>query len=295
MKIAALALVLVLGCSRHDHTRPPDPPPVQTIHVDTPAVETIRVDTPPGVSDLTLDDRGTLWAIPERDPFLVEIALPSGAVVRHPLDGVPPGVDTESLTWLGPGRFAIGTEGEAAATASILSVEARGDRFAVTSERALTEDELGVHLTVNQGAEGLCGRGDDLLVAIETVGKLQDGSRWAPLVHLHAGQVVATSRLHLTSATGKASAITCTFAADGSADAYVIERHYEVSRLLHVRVPASAGEITPTIAIDLDAIFHGAYNLEGVVRLADGRFVLVNDNQGHKVEGPTELFVLRPP
>jgi len=259
---------------------------------DSSKVDTIVLDSPPGVSDLSLDDKGTLWAIPERDRFLLEIAFPSGKVTRHPLDGVPAGLDTESLTWLAPGRFALGTEGEDDPTASILSVEARGDRFAVTAERPLVESELGVKLTVNHGAEGICGRGDDLLVAIETVGKLPDGTRWAPILHLHAGQVVATSKLRLTSTTGKPSAITCTFAADGSADAYLIERHYGVHRLLHFQVPAAAREITPEIVIDLDPIFHGAFNMEGVVHLPDGRFVLVNDNQGHKAEGPTELFVL---
>ena len=36
-------------------------------------------------------------------------------------------------------------------------------------------------------------------------------------------------------------------------------------------------------------------NLEGIVQLADGRWVLVNDNQGTNVEGPTKLFVFPTP
>ena len=276
----AVALALVLGCSHHGE------------RADTSKFDAIPLASPPGVSDLSLDDRGVLWAIPERDRVLLEITFPAGTVTQHPLDGVPAGLDTESVTWLGPGRFALGTEGEDAATASILYVESRGDRMVVTSERPLTSEEIGTPLTVNHGAEGLCGKGDDLIVGIEAVGKLPDGTRWAPLVRLHGRDLVSVSKLRLTSATGKLSAITCTLAPDGSADAYAIERHYAVHRLLHFQIPAAPAEITPSVVVDLDAIFHGTVNLEGVVRLPDGRFVLVNDNQGHTAEGPTDLFVL---
>lgn len=275
-----LVLVAVLAACGHPAQAP-----------DRSKFDELVLDSPPGVSDLTLDDRGTLWAIPERDRFVLEIALPAGTVTRHPLDGVPPGLDTESLTWLGPGHFAIGTEGEHAATASVLYAEARGDRVVVTSERPITDAEAGVQLAVNHGAEGLCGRGDDLLVGIEEVGH-EGSARWAPIIHLHGG-VAQTSRLRLTSSTGKVSALSCTFAADGSAEAYAIERHYGVSRLLHFRVAAKPGEIVPEVVVDLDAIFHGAYNLEGLARLPDGRFVLVNDNQSRTIEGPTALFFLR--
>jgi hypothetical protein len=131
-----------------------------------------------------------------------------------------------------------------------------------------------------------------VVVGIESTAKLPDGARWAPIVHLRGDVVVATSKLRLTSDTGKLSALTCALAPDGSGEAYAIERHYGVHRILHFHVPATAGEIVPDVVVDLDAIFHGAFNMEGLVRLPDGRFVLVNDNQGHKAEGPTELFVL---
>ncbi|HEY1557789.1 MAG TPA: esterase-like activity of phytase family protein [Kofleriaceae bacterium] len=271
-------VVALAACSK-------PPPP------DTSRFEAVPIDTPPGVSDLSLDDRGMLWAIPERDHFVLEIALPGGAVTRHPLDGVPAGVDTESLTWLGAGRFAIGTEGQDVATASVLYAEQRGDRVTVTRELPLHLEGV-VAITPNHGAEGLCGRGDDLLVGIESTGKLADGTRFAPLVHLH-GKDTTIARLRLTTATGKVSALACTFAADGSADVYAIERHYGVSRILHFGLPAQPADITPTVVVDLDAIFHGAFNLEGIARLPDGRFVLVNDNQGRTIVGPTELFFLR--
>jgi hypothetical protein len=257
-------------------------------------VQEIPLDSPPGVSDLALDDRGTLWAIPERDRVLLEITWPDVTVVRHPLDGVPPGLDTESLTWLAPGRFAIGTEGQDTASASVLSVEQRGERYAVTGERVLTDAELGLQLSKNHGAEAICGRGDDVVVGIESVARLPGGGRWAPIVRLHAGAFVSLTRLHLTTETGKLSAMTCTLAADGSGHAYAIERHYGVHRILELALPAAGGDVVPTLVRDLDPLFHGAYNLEGLVRLPDGRFVLVNDNQSATVDGPTELFVLAP-
>ncbi|HUJ62891.1 MAG TPA: esterase-like activity of phytase family protein [Kofleriaceae bacterium] len=280
MRLALVCLLIACG-----HAPPPD----------RAAYDEIVLDSPPGVSDLARDDRGKLWAIPERDRVVLEVSFPDGAIVRHPLDGAPEHVDTESMAWLGAGKFAIGTEGQDAPTASILWAEARGDRIVVTSERPITDEELGLHMKVNHGAEGMCGRGDDLLVGIEETGRLAGGQRWAPIVRLHAGTLVGTSRLLLTSATGKISALACTFGADGRADVYAIERHYEVSRIIHFSVAPIAGEITPEIVMDLDPLFHGAFNMEGIVRLPDGRFVLVNDNQGHKAEGPTALFVLHPP
>jgi len=246
----------------------------------------VELKSPPGVSDLSIDDRGTLWAIPERDRFVLEIERPNNHVTAHPLDGVSDGLDTEAIAWLAPGRFALGTEGQHEPTASVLFAELRADsHVVVTGARALTDEELGVSLVANKGVEGMCGRGDDLLVAIETVGELADGTRWAPLARLHGTQLVSVAKLRLTSRTGKISALWC----DGD-DVWAIERHYSVARLLHFR--AGAGELTPKVALDLDPLTHGAINPEGLARLPDGRFVLINDNQGATIDGPTELLVL---
>jgi SdiA-regulated protein len=271
--VRVLVLGLVLGCSKH-HDAP-----------DTSRFDAVDLASPPGVSDLAMDPRGLLWAIPERDRVLLEISPDTYRISAHPLDGVPDGLDTESVTWVGPGRFAIGTEGEDVASASVLFVEVLGNRYMVTSERPITNAEVGLEMTPNHGAEGICGKGDDLWVAIESRGTLPNGDKWAPLVHLHDGKV-ETSRLHLTTQTGKLSALWC----NGS-DAYAIERHYGVHRILHFML--GPGELVPAVAVDLDSIFHGAYNLEGLVRLPSGKFVLVNDNQGHTAEGPTRLFFLR--
>ena len=251
--------------------------------------DVIQIDSPPGVSDLSIDDRGVLWAIPERDREILEITLPAGTVIHHPLDGVPPGLDTEAIAWLGDGKLALGTEGGHEPTASILFVERNGDRYAVTSSRPLTSQELGVELTVNHGAEAVCGRAGDLLIGIESVGKLPDGTRWAPLARLQ-GDRLTVSKLHLTTSTGKISALTCWFDGD-VVHALAIERHYGVSRILRLDLPPGVADVIPEVELDLGPVLNDTLNLEGITRLPDGRLVVVNDNQGSKADGPTELLV----
>ncbi|MGE5184014.1 MAG: SdiA-regulated domain-containing protein [Acidobacteriota bacterium] len=267
-----LVLLVLIACGKH-------------AELDRSAFDEIDVlDSPPGVSDLAIDDHGTLWAIPERDRVVLEIPRPGARAIAHPLVGVADGIDTEAIAWVAPGRFALGTEGQHAATASVLDAALEPDgRITVTAEHPLT----GISLEPNKGAEGICGRAGDVLVAIETVGTLADGTRYAPLVRIHDGQQVAIDRLRLTSKTGKIAALACS----SPGDVYAIERHYGTSKLLHFA--DTGGEITPTVVIDLYPIHHGTLNLEGLARLPDGRFAFVNDNQSRTIEGPTELLVLR--
>src|SRR5262245_35852728 len=105
--------------------------------------EEVPIEAPPGMSDLTIDDRGVIWAISERDRVVLELEL-GKPPIRHPLDGVPDGTDTEGIGWLGEGRFAIGTEGGQQPTAGISFAESRGGHIVVTRTRALSNAELGV-------------------------------------------------------------------------------------------------------------------------------------------------------
>jgi hypothetical protein len=241
------------------------------------------------MSDLTIDDRGVMWSIAERDRQILELELGKPPVV-HPLEGVPAGTDTEALTWLDDDHFAIGIEGNDEATAGIMFAERRGDAIAVTKTKPLTSAELGVPLTKNHGIEALCGHGDELLAATESVGKLPDGTRYSALARLQ-GDSVNVTKLRLTTDKGKISALYCRFDAAGTADVYAIERHYSVSRILHFVAKRGDTEITPTVELDLAPILHDSLNLEGLTRLPDGRLVAINDNQGSSVTGPTELLV----
>ena len=275
-------LLLLAACS-HEHERPP--PPLHTALWDA-----VVLATPPGMSDLTLDDHGHLWAIPERDRVVVEMQPDGSQLVRHPLDGVPAGLDTEAITYLGDGKFAIGFEGQQTAAAGIYfaTLDPQRDRVVASTPRELTSAELGVDLVVNHGVEGICGHGDDVIAAIETVGN--DGSRWAPLVRLRGG-LLTVAKFRLTSDVGKLAALACTFAPDGTVDLRAIERHYSVSRILRATVPLGATEVVPTIDLDLNPVLHDSLNVEGLVVMLDGHYEAINDNQGSKVSGPTELLV----
>ena len=279
-------LVGLLGCSKHHERAPIDHEAARGVF------EEMRIDAPPGMSDLTIDDRGMLWGIAERDREVIELEL-GKQPKRHVLEGIAAGNDTEALTWLGNGHFAIGIEGAAAPTAGVMFAELRGDRLVATRTRLLTNDELGVVLTINHGIEALCGRADELLAAVESVGTLPDGSRWAPIVRMR-GDALTVTKLRLTTKKGKISALTCTIADDGTAQVVAIERHYGVSRLLRFTLKRGDVEVTPTLDIDLQPILHDSLNLEGIARLPDGRLVTINDNQGSKPYGPTELLVFAP-
>ncbi|MFT3698533.1 MAG: hypothetical protein QM831_35640 [Kofleriaceae bacterium] len=257
----------------------------------------ITVDLPPGESDLSIDDKGHLWAVAERDHVISELELvPNGPpkITPHPMDGVPDGVDTESLAWLGNGNFVIGTEGQHEPSASLLAghLEANG-HITVTPKLSFTNDQLGLTLIENHGAEALCGHGDDVYVAIESTAVTPEGKRWAPFVHVHGDQVVGVQKLLLTSDKGKISAIDCDFGM--GLEVRAIERHYGVSRIVSFDVVPGKPELAAVVDLDLWPIvrdhYHEKLNLEGIVTTPDGRWVLINDDQGANVDGPTMLFV----
>ena len=248
----------------------------------------IEIATPPGISDLTLDDHGHLWAIAERDRVVVELT-PDGTILgTHPV-AIPPGVDTEAITSLGDGWFVIGTEGEDVPTASIVVMKL-DDHGALQQvrERQLTNADLGVTLTKNHGVEALCGHDDELLAAIETVGT-DDHGRYAPLVHVRGDQLTL-GKLRLTSDVGKISALACTWKPDGSVDIRAVERHYKVSRIVHGTLAAGATDVAPAVELDLEPTLHDSLNVEGLAVLPDGKLVAVNDNQGSTVSGATYLM-----
>lgn len=248
----------------------------------------VRIDTPPGISDLTLDEHGRLWAIAERDRVAIELAPDGTHLVRHPIDGIPAGVDTEAIASLGGGQFVIGTEGAHGPTAALVWARLEAGRLVAAPGRELTSAELGVTLVTNHGVEAVCGTGDEVLAAIETVGTDAAG-RYAPLVHLR-GDRLTVGKLRLTSDVGKISALACAWQPDGAVDLHAVERHYRVSRILHGTLAAGAADVAPAIQIDLEPVLHDSLNVEGLVVLPDGHLEAVNDDQGHTVSGPTYLL-----
>jgi hypothetical protein len=289
MSYALVALAVLGGCDKRD-----------SLPMDRDAARKLfdmqRLEAPPGMSDLTIDDRGVLWGIAERQRQILEIDVRKQPVMTivHELEGIAKGVDTEAILWLGQDKFMLGVEGANGPWAALVTAELRGDMLVATATRELVDSQVGVTLTANHGVEALCGREGELLAAIESVGKNTiSGKRWAPVVRLR-GDTIHAAKLWLTTATGKISAMSCTMADDGTAQVIAIERHFGVARILRFSIGRSDLEITPTVDLDLHPIIHDDFNLEGIARLPDGRIVMINDNQGRMASGTTELFVFHP-
>lgn len=290
MKRYTLVALAVLGaCDKRDK-RPMD------LEGASKLFDMHRLQSPPGMSDLTIDDRGVLWSISERDRQILEIDVRKQPIVPivHKLEGIAKGVDTEAIVWLGNGKFVIGVEGANGPWAALVSAEVQGDSIVATATRELSDAQVGVTLVPNHGIEALCGRDGELLAAVESVGSDPiSGKRWAPVVRLR-GDSVQAAKLWLTTGAGKISAMSCTMTDDGTAQVVAIERHFGVARILKFSIGRTDLEVTPTVELDLNPIIHDDYNLEGIVTLPDGRLVMINDNQGRQASGPTELFVFHP-
>jgi len=256
----------------------------------------IRLETAPGLSGLAADDTGAVWTIAERAARAYRITLDAQnkpALETFVVEGTSEKLDLEGIAWLGGDRFALGTEGRVDGVATVLLAERRAQTLAVTSSLKLTAAQIGIDLPANHGAEGVCGSGDTIFVAIEGAGTA-DGRRFAPIVRITNSEVVRTHRMWLTTKTGKLSALDCAVAADGTAEVIAIERHFAVTKILRFTVPSTDGDITPTEALDLGPVLNSRLNLEGIARMTDGRIVAVVDNQWKTLQGPSALLVFEP-
>lgn len=253
-----------------------------------------------GLSGLAVDADGALWTVAERGAVAFRIVLDGerGPVVAaYPVDGVPAGEDLEAVAVLPGGALAVGTEGRTAGVARVFRLRGRDGRWQVDGPPLeLGGDEAGVAIGANHGAEALCAVGDRLVVALETAGRDARG-RWAPLVIVEPDGRRTGHRARLRTATGKLSGLDCW--ADGArARALAIERHFEVTQLVAFDLPppgAGPADLDAELVLDLGPVLRGALNLEGIVRLPDGRPVAVVDNQYGRITGPSELLVFRSP
>jgi hypothetical protein len=262
----------------------------------------VAIATDNGMSGLAIDDEGAIWTESERDLSVFRIVLDGSKVastVRYAVAGAPADVDLEALAWLGPGKLAFGIEGHDAGVAKIALADVDDGKHTVTITRVidLPEQALGLAVKDNDGVEGLCGRGDTVIAAIESTATDAHG-RWAPIVRvdLKTG-ALAVTQLGLTSDKGKLSSLDCRLDADGTAHLLAIERHFAITRLVRAELPAAPkapARLDATVAIDLAPVLRGALNLEGIGVLRDGRVVAVVDNQYDRITGPNLLVIFRP-
>lgn len=222
-----------------------------------------------GLSGLTVDGQGELWSVSERPAALIR--LRDGHKVPLDLPAEP-----ESVEWTAEG-FWLGTERDGE------RVEDQVFRVSATGEllQTLTYRYEELSPKPNHGLEGLCVHGGQLLVAGEDA--RGDTVRDAPVASLPQGD---TQWLRLRSETGKVSALACT-----ETHLYAIERHYEVLHLL--RAPYE--DLMATEVVEVPEQARGPkVNYEGLA-VRDGKALLISDNQGATVEGPTLLLTLTLP
>ena len=295
MKSAPLFIViaaLTTGCP--DKGRPPPAAPVSGA-VSTTTVTTGRLDFGEvgGLSGLTRGaDPSTFFAIPERDPVVFVIREASSELSitgTLTVAGVPPGLDTEAITRIDDDTFAMGTESTAERDGDlVLLARRRGDRIEVQHKLHLPYAIFGFTPEENRGIEGVCAAGGLLLAAVET--PIEHGKkRYVPLARTATGSATWTAfKVPLSSDSGKAAGMDCRVRG-GQLEVFLIERHYEVSRVLRFTVPMTGpGRIlTATVARDLDPAFTKNPNFEGLA-LTEGGVFLLSDNQGGRIY--TETF-----
>jgi hypothetical protein len=288
VRAGPLLLVMLAACGG---TAERGPQPQQPAHA--PAFIEVPLATAPGLSGLATDESGALWTVAERARTAYRITLDAAlhpTVDPYPIEGGHNGYDLEAIAVLGGGAFAFGTENQRSGVATIQLAMQRGHTLAITNTITITDQDVGVPLDANHGAEGVCGVGSTVIAALESWST--EPHRWAPVLRIIDGVVVRAHRLSLTSATGRISSLDCTIDADGTVHALAIERHFEVMRVLAFTLPRDAPEtIQPTVILDVGAELNGKANLEGIARLADGRLVAVVDNQWKTIEGESRLIV----
>ncbi len=300
--IALVVLVTGVSACRCDRGSPPPPTRAQTEAFDLERVTLTRSargssDDLSGLSGMTIDDAGTVWAVPEDDRWLTPLAFFDRPHLKPdlPLRGVPEDWDTESLAWLGGQRFAFGTERDDERDSDlILIAEVSNGAVEVKERIEVPYAPWGVTPTANHGIEGLCAVKPLLLLATENVG-IAAARRFAPLAsyNLETG-ALTYYRLWLTSDSGRISSLVCR-RTDRGVEAIAIERHYGVGRLITFVWPSDGRQaIEPTLLIDLVPHFFPLPNYEGLVWRDDGTILILADNDSGGITGPNELLVLTP-
>lgn len=286
MRVCAALWLCLAGCGATEPPRPtraPAAPP--------PGVVRLTLDASDGLSGLTTDGEGVHWVVPERARHLYAIG-PDGTRL-HRLIGLPEEVDAEAITWLGGRRFAIGTESSVADRASdrIMIVEVLGQEARVVEDIEMPYAALGATPDDNDGIEGICLAGDELLVAIEHAYE-ENGERIAVLARRRLeGGPWSASRVRLTSPIGKLSALACR-CARGGLEVLAIERGLRglewAGRV--VRIPLGGPEpLQAELVTDLAPHLPDHPNPEGLTFEGDDLLIVVDNHYG-SVSGPSELL-----
>lgn len=280
--MVASVLLACVGCKSRN-TTPTGPGPI--VDLDT------RVT---GLSGLTRDGKGMLWAAGEHADAVLRMRADGTGIEEYEVVGAPPGADLEALAWLEGNRFLLGTETQEAGRANDVLLEgvAADGRFVVRPRARLAYAAWGLSAPKNRGIEGLCHVEGSLVLATELVDE-QEGRRWAPVAMLDlADNTWSTYWVALTSKTGKLAGLGCR-KIEGEVVALAVERHFGVSRLLRfsLRKSEAGKRIEPEVAADLAKVMQPIPNFEGVVWDDDGSVILLTDNHYRgRAPDPSRLY-----
>ena len=297
-------LVLVAGCGGRscDWIRPSDPKGPGPAHVEK---LTLSLPEHPGISGAASIGDGRAVLVAERRSDLLVVTLADGRLVGQvPIDGLDPARDLESVAYLSDGSFVMGTEAGAddRPTDPLYKVTSEGSSATLVETLTLSYAPWDMLMGSNHGVEGLCVAGDWLLAGVEEVIE-QGGGRIAPLgVLALSGGGWRPFGIQLTTSKGKIAGLYCSQqTADGPIEVWAIERHFGVSRVLHFEITelTSTPEghyslLTAEVVVDLAPLQDDLPNFEGLIRLDDGRFWLVSDNDYGGVSGPTVVWIVTP-
>jgi hypothetical protein len=277
-----LALLVIASCTKKD---PKGPGRIVALDTDV-----------AGLSGLTQDEHGALWAAGEDGDAVVRIDPKTFGVTRYQVTGGPPGTDLEGIAWVDGTRFVLATETQEKGRLRDVILDGRldGGRFAVTPVGHVDYARWQLTAPDNHGLEGAC-HVDGALVFVTELVETRDDRRWAPVALFDPNiQTWTPHRVALTSDTGKLSAIDCRVK-NGTIEALAVERHYGISRLIRFEIPQGPESqlIEPTVAADLSKLVSPLPNFEGVAWLDDGAALLVTDNKYKRgPEGPSRLFLI---
>ena len=188
------------------------------------------------MSDLTLDDRGVLWAIAERDRVVVEMRAARQPLVRIRSTASP----AASTPRRSPGSATAGSrsaiEGANTPTAGICSRSST----AIARRHAHARADVGRarrRARSSTTASRACAATATTCSPRSRRSASPDGSRWSPLVRLR-GTRPASTKLRLTTRSRQDLALALHVRAPTARRTIVaIERHYRVSRILSFTVP----------------------------------------------------------
>jgi hypothetical protein len=252
-----------------------------------------------GLSGLAVDEHGDFLAVSERHRFLVRFHSDAAGFRTDPqriaLTGVGDGLDTESIAFIRPGYYAIGTERhEGREQDAVLFIELTGSEGRVVDEARLDYGAWKQRAGINAGIEALCFAAGSLVLGSEVV-VTDHAKRFALIARYNiSAKAWSYGRLRLTSDAGKLSSIECRDGANGAIETIGIERHFGVGRIIRFDVPREGdiGDLQPHVALDLIPLIQPLPNYEGITWNARGDLVLLTDNSYVIVDKPSEVMVV---